>query len=133
MVASTVAVVRTLAVGAGLLLAGVAEAGSFDSAASTRASASIIAREAPPQLVRAAAGSSTAALDGEGRALSVSAPAKITLRGSTAGDAFAARPTLAPASAGIARLMLTPDRPLRVAAAAGGAYVGELSMSLDYN
>jgi hypothetical protein len=133
MVAITVARVRALAVGASLLLGGVAEAGSFDSTASTRASASIIAPEAAPQLVRAGAGSSTAALDGQGRALSVSVPTKILLRGSTPGDAFAARPMLAPAGAGIARLMLTPDRPLRRVAAGGGAYVGELSMSLDYN
>lgn len=138
MLASTARATRSLAVTVALVLAGtatiaaaegyIAEAGI----ARTSASASIIAPEAPPQLLAAATGTSTAALDGEGRALSVSLPTKMLLRGAAPADAIAARAALAPAGVGTARLMLTTDRPLRQIAAAG-AYVGELRMSLDYN
>jgi hypothetical protein len=140
MVASTARTMRSLAVAATLMLAGtasIAEAGNYiaeaGGTAGTSASAAIIAPEAPPQLLRAAAGTSTAALDGEGRALSVSLPARMSLRSEASTDEIAARAALAPAGPGTGRLLLTPDRPLRQLAAAGGAYVGELRMSLDYN
>lgn len=129
---------KSLAVTAALMFAGtasIAEAGGYVAQAGTirtGASASIIAPEAPPQLLAVAAGTSTAALDGEGRTLSVSLPTKMLLRSAAPADAIAARTALAPAGPGTARLMLTPDRLLRQNAAAGG-YVGELRMSLDYN
>lgn len=138
MLASTARATRSLAVTVALMLAGtatIAEAEGYIAeavTARTGASASIIAPEAPPQLLAAATGTSTAALDGEGRALSVSLPTKMLLHGAATADAVAARAALAPAGPGTARLMLTLDRPLRRNAAAGG-YVGELRMSLDYN
>ena len=138
MLASTARATRSLAMTVVLMLAGtadVADAGGYVAEAGiarTSASASIIAPETPPQLLAAAAGNSTAALDGEGRALSVSFPTEMLLRGAAPADAVAARAELAPAGPGTARLMLTLDRPLRRNAAAGG-YVGELRMSLDYN
>lgn len=131
--ASTTRATRSLAVAVALMLAGTASLAEAGGYARTSASASIIAPEAPPQLLPAAAGTSAAALDGEGRTLSVSLPAKMMLHGAAHANEIAARTALAPAGVGAARLMLTPDRPLRQAAAAGGAYVGELRMSLDYN
>ena len=138
MPASTTKAIRTLGVAAALTLAaaaGGAQAGGYvaegGSAARTGASASIIAPEAPPRLIPAVAGS-TAALDGNGRALSVSLPATMLLQGAAPTAGIAARAALSPAGPGAARLLLTPDRPLRKVAA-GGAYVGELRMSLDYN
>lgn len=130
MFASTTRETRCLALMAGLLVAGtanVAEAGGY---VRTNASASIIAPEAPPRLLPAAFGTSTAALDGEGRALSVSLPTRMMLRGEANADQIAARAALAPGGIGTARLMLTPERPLRRMAA---GYSGELRMSLDYN
>lgn len=138
MLVSTTGVIRSLAAAAALVAAGtasLAEAGGYAGGAAniarTGASASIIAPEASPRLLAAVAGS-TAALDGEGRALSVSLPAKMLLQGAIPAAGIAAHAALAPAGPGTARLMLTPDRPLRQVAA-GGAYVGELRMSLDYN
>ena len=132
MLASMVRTTRSLAVAVALMLGGTASLAEAGGSAGTSASASILAPEAPPRLLRAAAGTSTAALDGEGRTLSVSLPGKMTLHGAADANVLAARAALAPAGVGIARLVLTPDRPMRQVAAAG-AYVGELRMSLDYN
>ena len=139
MSANVIRTVRSLTLTVALVLTGTASlaaAGGYvaeaASTARTRANASILAPEAPPQLLAAVAGS-TAALDGDGRALSVSLPAKMLLHGAAPAAVIAARAALAPAGPGTARLMLSPDRPLRQVAAAGGAYVGELRMSLDYN
>lgn len=96
------------------------------------AGASIIAREAPLQLLPAAvaAASATRGIDGDGRSLSVSLPPSLELRG--AADEIAARATLAPAGAGAAHLRLTLDRPLMHSRAAA-AYVGLLPVTLAYN
>ena len=114
-----------------------ASAGDFltESAGSTAAraaaGASIIAREAPPQLLPvAAAAPATHGVDGDGRRLSVSLPSHLTLRGAT--GEISARIALAPAEAGAARLRLTPDRSLKHPRSAD-AYVGLLPVTLAYN
>jgi hypothetical protein len=102
-------------------------------AARTSGSASILAFEAPPEL-RAPIGAKapTAAVDGEGRNLSLTVPSKVKLYGVARADEVAARPVLAPAGAGAARLALRLDQP----ASSGGMmgdYVGVLTLTLDYN
>lgn len=96
------------------------------------AGASIIAHEAPPLLLPAAAiaASATQGIDGDGRRLSVSLPSRLTLRGAT--GEIAARIALAPAEAGSARLRLMPDRSLKRAPSADD-YVGLLPVTLAYN
>lgn len=96
-------------------------------------SASILAPAAAPALVAPiSADRATAAVDGEGRSLSVSVPKTVTLYGLARGDAVAARAVITPKASGPAQLGLALDAPVRNAATAG-AYVGVLPLSLDYN
>lgn len=102
--------------------------------ASSSASTSIVAHEPPPQLLPPALPrvGSTAAVDGEGRNLSVSLPSKVTLYGLARAETVDARMVLTPAGAGTAKLALALDRPVPNARTAGD-YVGILRVTLDYN
>lgn len=103
------------------------------SGALTSGSASILAYEAPPALrMPVAAQAPTAAVDGESRNLSLTVPSKVKLYGVARADEVAARPVLAPAGAGAAKLALTLDGPAAGAAMVGD-YVGVLTLTLDYN
>ena len=130
---------KALALAVGLIATSQAQAAPMvpepfsGAAARTNGSASILAYEAPPELrAPIAAAAPTAAVDGEGRNLSVAVPTEVKLYGVARADEIAARPVLAPAGAGVAKLALTLDQPMRKGAMAG-AYVGVLTMTLDYN
>jgi len=84
---------------------------------------------APPRLLPAEGRAPTFGVDEEGRNVSMSVPKQIRLYGVARADEVAARTVLEPTGAGTARLGFALDG----SAAASGAYVGVVEMSVDYN
>lgn len=74
----------------------------------------------------------TFGVDGDGRNVSMSVPATVMLYGLARAEQVPARTVIQSAGVGTAELGLTLDRPVPDLAKAG-AYVGVVTMSLDYN
>ncbi len=129
-----------LASGISLPLAGTARADGYVpksaslTGTSSKASVSIVEPAAPPQLLPAASHDHgpAAAIDGEGRNLSVTFPTSVTLYGVARADKIPARTVLTPEGSGGARLGLKLDDAVASPGGAGG-YIGVVPISLDYN